>query len=249
MSQTENRTYSHADLEILKVAGGEMLKGVILDLDGLLVCTEELHLLSWNIALQSVGIRVDSEFLDNRLRGLARREAILEILGEHQRELPIAVQESILDAKSRAFTEILPKSGLRPVPGALPLIKELRATGAKTAVGSSSRNARAILEYTGLLSQLDAVVDGNDAPSKPHPEVFQKAATAIQAIASECIVLEDALAGIIAATRGGFKSVAVGPAARFNGHAPRVDSLERITVPKLLDWHGGHCDAVQLFRE
>ena len=117
-------------------------------------------------------------------------------------------------------------------------LAELRRRGYKTAVGSSSKNTRFILERTDLLSAFDGVADGNDVQrSKPDPEVFLKAAALLGADPARSAVIEDAEAGLQAAKRGGMLPVAIGSAtgsplaairlgsfADLLGYFPRLDT-------------------------
>ena len=94
-------------------------------------------------------------------------------------------------------------------------LDDLRANGHKLAIGSSSKNTRKILDKIGLGNYFDAVCDGNEIThSKPDPEVFLKAAGKIGLAVSECLVVEDACAGISAASAGGFDSAGLGDAAK-----------------------------------
>ena len=93
-------------------------------------------------------------------------------------------------------------------------LKELRARGVRLAIGSSSKNARFILNQIGLGDFFDAISDGNNiTKSKPDPEVFVKAAEFLGIPAEKCLVVEDAGAGVQAAEAGGMDCAAVGDAA------------------------------------
>lgn len=92
----------------------------------------------------------------------------------------------------------------------------LRAAGYRLAIGSSSKNAKFILERVGLLDAFDAISDGtNITHSKPDPEVFVKAGEFLGIGAEECVVVEDAYAGIDAARAAGMKSVGIGDASGY----------------------------------
>ena len=111
-------------------------------------------------------------------------------------------------------------------------LKALRERGLLLAVASSSKNARFILERTGLTPYFHAVVDGTQiARSKPDPEVFLKAAQALGVSPAEALVVEDAAAGVRAARCGGFSSAALGPAAAAEGLADH----EIRSLPELLE--------------
>ena len=111
-------------------------------------------------------------------------------------------------------------------------LKALRERGLLLAVASSSKNARFILERTGLTPYFHAVVDGTQiARSKPDPEVFLKAAQVLGVSPAEALVVEDAAAGVRAARCGGFSSAALGPAAAAEGLADH----EIRSLPELLE--------------
>jgi len=103
----------------------------------------------------------------------------------------------------------------------------LRNKNIKMAIGSSSKNAGLILSRIGLADYFDAISDGNNIQfSKPHPQVFQLAAEYISLPPSDCLVVEDARAGIEAAIAGGFDSVGMGDAADDERATYRISQFE-----------------------
>ncbi len=115
------------------------------------------------------------------------------------------------------------------LPGALDLLLELKEAGIKTALGSASKNAPHILERTGLADYLDAVVDGNRTTrAKPDPEVFLLAAKDLALSPLNCVVFEDAAAGIEAAINAGMRTVGVGIPAQLKAANLVIPSLEEI---------------------
>ena len=106
---------------------------------------------------------------------------------------------------------------------------ELKKRGVKIAVGSSSKNTEFILEKTLLRDYFDAVADGTHITrSKPDPEVFLKAAEFLGADPKECLVVEDADAGIEAGIAAGMKCAAIGPAAKTGKAEYRLDKVSDI---------------------
>jgi len=211
------------------------IQGVIFDLDGVIVSTDEYHYRAWKRLADELGIPFDRS-VNRRLRGIGRMESLAVILESADRPYSEQEKQQLADRKNGYYRESL--SGLGPddlLPGAMAVMKELRKRGVKIAVASSSRNAPLILQRLGLEDFFDAAVDGNDiSRSKPNPEVFQVAANRLGLAPGECLVVEDADAGIEAAKRGEIKALAVGPAA---GH-PEADlsakSLDAVTVEQLL---------------
>ncbi|MNI49551.1 Beta-phosphoglucomutase [compost metagenome] len=123
------------------------------------------------------------------------------------------------------------------LPGALSFLKECREAGIKVALGSASKNAMTILNNTGLTPYFDAIIDGTHTSSaKPDPEVFLLGAQAVGIAPEQCVVFEDAEAGILAATRAGMSSVGIGSPATLTEANFVVPSLAHISVATLREW-------------
>lgn len=103
------------------------------------------------------------------------------------------------------------------------------------AIASSSRNTPLILERTGLSNTFDAIADGNDIThSKPHPEVFLLAAARLALAPAECMVLEDAMAGIEGARAANMPVIGIGGEKNLPGVRPVVPTLQGISAETLL---------------
>lgn len=190
------------------------LKGIIFDLDGVIVSTDELHYIAWKRMADDEGIYFDRK-INDRLRGVSRMQSLEIILERAAREYSSEEKTSLAEKKNGLYRELLntltPRDRLN---GVTETLDNLRKRGFLLAIGSSSRNTPLILEKIGYGDYFDAVSDGNNIThSKPHPEVFLKAAQFLGLEPSECLVVEDAEAGIDAARAGGFISVGIGPAA------------------------------------
>lgn len=189
-----------------------MIKGIIFDLDGVLIHTDELHYRAWKELADYLGIYFDKK-INDRLRGVSRMASLEIILGENRfsdTEKQMLAKEK--NDKYRALLATLKPSDVSAE--VLETLAALKKKGVKLAIGSSSKNARFILQQIGLIDEFDAVSDGNNIThSKPDPEVFLKAAEFLRLSPEECIVVEDADAGIAAANTGGFVSVGYGAAA------------------------------------
>ncbi|MDP4954132.1 MAG: HAD-IA family hydrolase, partial [Flavobacteriales bacterium] len=121
-------------------------------------------------------------------------------------------------------------------PGVAQFINELEAAGIKIALGSSSKNATVILERINLLSKFGAVIDGNKVTfSKPDPEVFLRGAEALKVEAHECVVFEDATAGVKAAIDGGFKCVGIGDEKVLNQAHFVIPGFENFNLKNLIE--------------
>ena len=134
-------------------------------------------------------------------------------------------KEQMAAEKNRLYRSYLERMGPEALaPGAVDVLRTLRENGWKTGIGSSSKNTPIILRQIGLENAFDAVADGNAIThSKPDPEVFVLAARLLGLEPKNCLVVEDADAGIEAAVGGGMRALGVGsaagnPAAAF--HAP-----------------------------
>lgn len=189
------------------------MKGVIFDLDGVLVSTDELHYNAWKKLADEIGI---TEFCreDNvRQRGVSRMASLEVVLEKGDKEYCQEEKEALAEKKNQYYIEMLQKLDEDAIlPGAIETLHMLRERGILTAVGSASKNAPLILEKTGMLSLIDKISCGIDVTkSKPDPEVFLVAASKLNLDPKDCLVVEDAKAGIEAAKAGGMKSLAVGP--------------------------------------
>ena len=179
----------------------ENIKGLVFDLDGVLLSTDHFHYLAWKKLADRLGIEFTKK--DNeRLRGVSRMES-LEIVLSLKPSVSLSEDEKMAVAteKNEQYREYLKTMTPADVSDEVrQTLAALRAKGYKLAVGSSSKNTRFILERTELTDCFDAIADGNDITrSKPDPEVFLKAAELIGLDASVCAVIEDAEAGLEAA--------------------------------------------------
>ena len=190
-------------------------RGIIFDLDGVICCTDQYHERAWREMAEEFGIYFDPA-VSNRLRGVSREES-LEIILEHAGKVfSPEEKKKMAEKKNAIYITLLDRMS----PGDLEedvrsTLEQLRNRGCLLAIGSSSKNTRKILDKIGLGNYFDAVCDGNEIThSKPDPEVFLKAAGKIGLAVSECLVVEDACAGISAASAGGFDSAGLGDAAK-----------------------------------
>ena len=189
------------------------MKGVIFDLDGVLVSTDELHYQAWKRLAEELGISGFTRKDNERQRGVSRMASLEVVLEKSDRQYSVEEKLALADRKNKYYKDslqTLTQDAL--LPGARETLLLLREKGIRTAVGSASRNAPEILERIGLLPLLDQLSCGLDTTkSKPDPEVFLVAARKLELPPEECLVVEDSAAGIVAAARGGMRSLAVGP--------------------------------------
>lgn len=191
-----------------------MLKAVIFDLDGVLVSTDEMHFKAWSRLAEEIGITTFTKEDNIRQRGVSRMASLEIVLEKSDKSYTDDEKAELADRKNGYYCEMLKE--LTPadvLDGALDFLKFLKANNIKTAVGSASKNAPVILEKTGLTEYLDAISCGLDVTkSKPDPEVFLKAAEKLGIEPKDCLVVEDAHAGVLAAKNGNMYAMAVGAA-------------------------------------
>lgn len=189
-------------------------RGIIFDLDGVIVSTDEQHYLGWQALADRLGIPFSRE-VNSRFRGVSRMACmnILEELGgKHYTD---SEKIAYADWKNEYYRKLLAQMSPADLSQEVrSTLDALRARGLKLAVGSSSKNAKFILQRIGLSDYFDAVSDGTIiSKSKPDPEVFLKAAEYLGLTPSDCLVVEDAVSGVEAAHAGGMKAATVGDAA------------------------------------
>lgn len=203
-----------------------MKQGIIFDLDGVLLSTDEMHYQAWKSVADELSIPFDRT-VNNRLRGVSRMESLEIILERSSQTFSAEEKEVLATRKNDRYRTLL--QSLTPdavAPEVRNTLSELKARGLKLAVGSSSKNTKLILSLTDLAHFFDAISDGtNITRSKPDPEVFLKAAQFIGLTPADCAVVEDATAGIDAAIAGGFTSIGIGDAAVYEKTEFRICKL------------------------
>jgi beta-phosphoglucomutase len=210
------------------------LKACIFDLDGVIVDTAKYHYLAWKKLTIMLNIHFNEK--DNeRLKGVSRMaslDIILEIgrvtLDEKKKDEYAALKnEWYLDYIRRMTPDEI-------LPGSLELISELKNAGIKVALGSASKNTPLILERLGIEKLFDAVADGNVvSKAKPDPEVFNEAARMVGVAPEDCVVFEDALAGVEAALNAGMFCIGIGSEKILTDAHYVVSGLDKINLRKL----------------
>jgi beta-phosphoglucomutase len=209
-------------------------RGVIWDLDGVIIDSAEQHWQSWRALANETHV-VFTE-MDFRSTFGRRNSDIIPHYWHTQSDEDV---RQLADRKESIYRDLL-RQQAKPLPGALELMHALHDSGWKQALGSSApmENIQVILDLLAMRSLLDAVVSGEETPrGKPAPDIFLAAARALQLSPSKCVVIEDAVHGVQAALAAGMRCVAV-----TNGHPNReleraqliVPSLVRVTVADLV---------------
>jgi beta-phosphoglucomutase len=209
------------------------IKGFIFDLDGVLVDTAEFHYRGWQRLADEEGLPFNRK--DNEaLRGISRRESLMIILKGKQ--LPEEKIQEYMRRKNRYYLELIGEiSPADLLPGARELLVEIHNAGLKNAIGSASKNTRQVIERLGIAPYLDAIADGYSVDNpKPAPDLFLHAAVQLGLPPNKCVVVEDAAAGIQAASVGGFRSIGLGPPQRVGQADLVLPSLEGVHLKEIL---------------
>ncbi|CDD93930.1 carbohydrate ABC transporter ATP-binding protein CUT1 family [Coprobacillus sp. CAG:826] len=208
-----------------------MIKGILFDLDGVLLSTDHFHYLAWKAIADEEGIEFN-EKINQRLRGVSRMASLDIVLEKAHRSYTLEEKEALAEKKNNIYKKYLESLNKDSIdPKVIETLKKLQEQGIHLAIGSSSKNTRYILEKTELLSYFEAVVDGTMiSHSKPHPEVFLKARDALKLTSSECLVVEDAMSGIDAGVEGGFETCGLLGASRYKKTTYPLKSLQDILM-------------------
>lgn len=212
-----------------------MIQGVIFDLDGVIVSTDEFHFQAWQQLAREENIPFSRE--DNeQLKGVSRMESLEIILRQSPKSFAAQAKEQMAERKNSYYRELLQKlSPADVLPGVLSFLETLRSRKVQAAIGSSSKNAVPILQAIGLSDAFAAVADGTKIKnSKPHPEVFLLAASLLSLPPRSCLVVEDAEAGVEAGLAAGMKVLAVGSASALPKATYRAADLSQISPEQVL---------------
>ena len=189
------------------------IKACIFDLDGVLCDTSKHHFIAWSRLAESLGVPFDEE--DNhQLKGVSRVGSLKYILDKGDISLSQEEFDAKMASKNDHYLELINNlSSEDLLPGVISLLDELIEAGIKIGLGSSSKNAKLVIDRTGIGSYFDVMVDGTDVvKTKPDPEVFLKGANGLGLPPENIIVFEDAAKGVEAAKAGGFTAVGIGGA-------------------------------------
>jgi beta-phosphoglucomutase len=230
------------------------IKGLIFDLDGVIVDTAIYHFQAWRRMANDLGFDISEEF-DEKLKGVSRMES-LEIILKHggievseERKLELAKQKN--EDYLELVGDMTPNAILKGIPEFFQQIKEFndkclmfngkyssfstKHSTLKIALGSVSKNAKMILEKIDLLKEFDVIIDGTKiSKGKPDPEVFLKGAAELGFLPEECIVFEDAVAGVKAGKNAGMKVVGLGKPDILTEADVVFPSLQGVKLEELL---------------
>lgn len=189
----------------------EQMKGAIFDLDGVIVDTAKYHFLAWRSLAEELGFEFTEEH-NERLKGVSRMTSLDILLEIGSLEFTEAEKLEMADRKNRLYVEYISQLDQSELlPGVKEYLNRLRERGVGIALGSASKNAKFILDKLNIAGMFDAVIDGNKVSrAKPDPEVFQTACHELGFQPRECVVFEDAEAGVAAGKAAGMQVVGIG---------------------------------------
>ena len=185
--------------------------GVIFDLDGVIVDTAKHHFVAWQQLAQSQGWSFTTQ--DNeQLKGVSRVRSLELILEWNKAQISPEVFDRLLIEKNERYLSLITDmDASERLPDVQRVLQTFKKHGCKIALGSASKNARPILDKIELTSYFDVIVDGtNVSKAKPDPEVFLQAANQLGIAPKDCVVFEDAVAGIQAAKAAGMRVFGIG---------------------------------------
>ena len=185
--------------------------GVIFDLDGVIVDTAKHHFVAWQQLAQSQGWSFTIQ--DNeQLKGVNRVRSLELILEWNKAQISPEVFDRLLIEKNERYLSLITDmDASERLPDVQRVLQTFKKHGCKIALGSASKNARPILDKIELTPYFDVIVDGtNVSKAKPDPEVFLQAANQLGIAPKDCVVFEDAVAGIQAAKAAGMRAYGIG---------------------------------------
>jgi beta-phosphoglucomutase len=192
-------------------------KGFIFDLDGVIVDTAKYHYLAWKKLANGIGIDFNQE-QNEHLKGVSRVRSLEKILEWGNKTITEDVFKELMARKNNEYLSYINNMDENEIlPDVNKILNFLKQHKQPVALGSASKNARAILKRVNLINQFDAIIDGNDvSKAKPNPEVFLNAADAIKINPKDCVVFEDSVAGIKAANNAQMISIGIGETSILN---------------------------------
>lgn len=210
------------------------IKACLFDLDGVLVDTAVYHFKAWRKLANKLGFDF-TEAQNEQLKGISRVESLNKILDWGKVDKTEEEKQQLATEKNEWYVAMISKmTPAEVLPGTVDFLTAIKKAGYKIALGSASKNSALILERTQIAHFFEEIVDGNlVSKSKPDPEVFLKGAKLLGMQSSECVVFEDAVAGVEAAKRAGMKAIGIGSAEVLTQADLVVQNLGQLTIGHL----------------
>ncbi len=209
---------------------------VLFDLDGVIVFTDKYHYRSWKALTDKMGWDY-SEKLNHQLRGIPRKASLQVILDHNNIEPEEEKKHEYAAFKNDIYQDMLKHELNRDdmYPGVLDFLDSLRERELKLGLCSSSKNARLVIKKLAIENYFEAVVCGNDVErAKPHPQIFLLGAEKLGIAPDQCIVFEDAEAGIEAAHAAGMMAIGVGDEESVPNAKKRITSYNQINIDSMI---------------
>ena len=207
------------------------LKAVLFDLDGVIVDTAKYHYLAWKKLADIEGIYFD-EKINERLKGVSRDASLEIILERSKKEYSPEEKEKMTETKNNWYLEMIGQLNPEEVlPGVIDFLRSLQGYGVKSAICSASKSAEFIIAKLGLTDYFDTIVGGNHvSKSKPDPEVFLLASERLRIHPHDCVVFEDAYAGIEGANRAEMKALGLGNSSILTNADVVYENMKDLTI-------------------
>ncbi len=211
------------------------IKGFIFDLDGVITDTAEYHYLGWKKLAEEEGLAFDREF-NEKFRGVSRMECLDLLLEANDRKVTPEERKELAERKNNYYREYLKSiSEDNLLEGIEEILKRVKTEGYKMAIASASKNTKIVVNKLDIKDMFDTISDGYSVKnSKPAPDLFLHTAEKMDLKPAECVVFEDAEAGIDAALAANMTAVGIGPDSRV-GHAHyRFDSVKDVDLDEII---------------
>ena len=214
------------------------IKACLFDLDGVVVDTAKYHYMAWKKIATDLGF----DFLEHdneRLKGVSRMESLDILLDIGKIKIDLRAKEELAAIKNSLYVSLIQKMTPDEIlPGVIRFLDELHNGGILIALGSASKNAKSILDKIKIANKFDAVIDGNKvSKAKPDPEVFIKGAIELGIKPQDCLVFEDAQAGIDAARNGGMHVIGIGQPENLKNADFVIPGFETFNLDQLKLWY------------
>jgi beta-phosphoglucomutase len=207
------------------------IKGCIFDLDGVIVNTTKYHYLAWKRLARRLGFDF-SEKENEQLKGVSRIHSLEILLKIGNIHCDMKTKAILAEQKNNWYLEYISKIDKADIlPGVEEFIRSLKYNNIRTALGSASKNAIIILSNTNMIEYFDVIIDGNKTKmAKPDPEVFLLCAQELGLKPLECVVFEDAEAGITAAKKAGMFAIGVGSSSVLKNADKIINGFENTSL-------------------
>jgi beta-phosphoglucomutase len=214
----------------------DMIKGFLFDLDGVIVETAIFHYQAWRKMANDLGFDISEEFNEG-LKGISRMDSMNLILEHGNIALSESEKIELATKKNEHYLTLVSKMTADDIlPGVKEFFTQIKQTNIKIALGSVSKNAKTILDGVGLINEFEAIIDGTKiTKGKPDPEVFLKGAAELGLSPEECLVFEDAVAGVEAGKNAGMIVIGIGNAEVLTKADIVFDGFEGIELTQLLN--------------